>query len=147
MTAWVAQKLIQRVLLAARIPCVELKVSHCLPNKDSRFQTLIITMIWRYLYRSIYFEGMESITKEDLQQFRILLLNDIENIINKKKITKSDEEDQEWLRSKVVRHTMNISPATLQNIRISGKIRYRKIMGSYYYNRTDLLNLFQDDGN
>ncbi|WP_313375344.1 hypothetical protein [Chishuiella sp.] len=36
-----------------------------------------------------------------------------------------------------------MSAATLQNLRISGKIRSRKIMGSYYYNKLDLENLFK----
>jgi hypothetical protein len=84
---------------------------------------------------------MENITQDDLRQFRILLLNDIEQLIEKK-LASNGEEEQEWLRSKAIRRIMNISAATLQNIRIAGKIRYRKIMGSYYYSRTDLLNLF-----
>jgi hypothetical protein len=85
---------------------------------------------------------MENITQDDLRQFRTLLLNDIEKLIEKKLATNGEVQQQEWLRSKAIRKIMNISAATLQNIRIAGKIRYRKIMGSYYYSRTDLLNLF-----
>jgi hypothetical protein len=40
---------------------------------------------------------------------------------------------------------MSVSPATLQNLRITGKIGFKKVMNSYYYSRTDLLNLFGDD--
>ena len=87
---------------------------------------------------------MEPITKDDLRQLRMQLLNDIENVINEKMISTPDREGLEWLRSKAVRQMMNISPATLQSIRISGKIRFRKILGSYYYNRTDILNLFEN---
>lgn len=88
---------------------------------------------------------MESITKDDFRQFRMLLLNDIEQLIDKKiTTTASTSNEQEWLRSKSIRSIMNISPGTLQNIRIAGKIRFRKIMGSYYYSRTDLLKLFGD---
>lgn len=87
---------------------------------------------------------MDSITKDDLQQLRMLLLNDIQKLLDSKIAAKTDTDSQEWLRSKSVRNIMNISPATLQNIRIAGKIRFRKIMGSYYYSRTDLLKLFGD---
>jgi hypothetical protein len=87
---------------------------------------------------------MENVTKDDLRQFRMLLLNDLEKIINQKSSPDSKPESEEWLRSKSIRRILDISPATLQNIRISGKIRFRKVMGSYYYSRTDLLKLFGD---
>lgn len=86
----------------------------------------------------------EQITKEDLRQFRLLLLNDIENLIASKKqaYTTKITEDPEWIRSKSIRQILNISPATLQNLRISGKIEFRKVLGSYYYKKQDLLKLF-----
>jgi hypothetical protein len=86
----------------------------------------------------------EQITKEDLRQFRLLLLNDIENLITSKKqgYTTKITEDPEWIRSKSIRQILNISPATLQNLRISGKIEFRKVLGSYYYKKQDLLKLF-----
>ncbi|MEG0851459.1 MAG: helix-turn-helix domain-containing protein [Flavobacterium sp.] len=86
----------------------------------------------------------DQITKEDLRQFRLLLLNDIENLIanKKKEYTAQITEDTEWLRSKSIRQILNISPATLQNLRISGKIEFRKVLGSYYYKKEDLLKLF-----
>ncbi len=87
---------------------------------------------------------MENITHDDLRQFRMLLLNDIEKLIDEKIQNKPNVQPNEWLRSKSIREIMNVSPATLQNIRITGKIRFRKVMGSYYYSRTDLLKLFGD---
>lgn len=86
---------------------------------------------------------MEQITKDDLRQLRLAVVNDIQKILNKKE-TDKHEFNIDWLRSKAIRRIMNISPATLQNLRITGKIRFRKVMGSYYYNRTDLLKLFED---
>jgi len=50
----------------------------------------------------------------------------------------------EWLRSRVVRKMMDMSPGTLQNLRVRGKVRYKKVMGSYYYNRADLQKLFKE---
>lgn len=85
---------------------------------------------------------MDNITQDDLRQLRILLLNDIEKLLEKR--IAPQEIQPEWLRSKAVRTLMNISPATLQNLRITGKVNYRKIMGSYYYSKADLSKLFGD---
>ncbi|WP_370877896.1 helix-turn-helix domain-containing protein [Sphingobacterium zeae] len=40
---------------------------------------------------------------------------------------------------------MNISPATLQTLRVTGKIRFKKVQGSYYYSKDDLQKLFEDE--
>lgn len=87
---------------------------------------------------------MENITKDDLRQLRMLIVNDVDILLDRKLKSEPQEEKQEWLRSKAVRQIMNISPTTLQNIRIQGKLRFKKILGSYYYNRTDLLKLFEN---
>lgn len=87
---------------------------------------------------------MENITKDDLRQLRLLILNDVEELLNQKFAAKFDKDPQEWLRSKSVRQILNISPATLQNLRIAGNLRYRKIMGLYYYSKADLVKLFGD---
>ncbi|MFP3596838.1 helix-turn-helix domain-containing protein [Chryseobacterium sp. SIMBA_029] len=97
-----------------------------------------------YIYNLVNNNHMENITQNDLRQFRMLLLNDIEKLIDEKIQIKPNVQPNEWLRSKSIREIMNVSPATLQNIRITGKIRFRKVMGSYYYSRTDLLKLFGD---
>jgi hypothetical protein len=86
---------------------------------------------------------MIIIKKEDLVFFKDELLFEIHKIIDEKLDDKGQSIEFDWLRSKAVRRLMDISPATLQNLRITGKVGYRKIMGSYYYNRTDLLNLFK----
>lgn len=91
---------------------------------------------------------MESnITHEDLKQFRELLIKDFEKLLSTKGEDKETDivENLEWLRSKAMRRIMDISPGTLQNLRVTGKVRYKKIMGSYYYNKLDVLNLFNND--
>lgn len=88
----------------------------------------------------------QLVTKEDLRQFRLLLLNDFEKMLSGKpqNAEQKDEEDFEWMRSKTIRRILNISPGTLQNLRITGKVRYKKLIGSYYYSRTDVMNLFNE---
>src|SRR5690606_38398066 len=88
---------------------------------------------------------MDSITKDDLQSLRLQLIHDIKNIFKETMPSNVGTDELEWLRSKTVRNILSISPATLQNIRISGKIRFKKIMGSYYYNREDIVKLFDDE--
>lgn len=85
------------------------------------------------------------VTKKDLEEFRIILIKDIERLL---KIDRKDDDvqDFEWLRSKTVRQMMNISAGTLQNLRIQRKIRFRKVLGSYYYHKQDLLKLFKKEG-
>lgn len=85
---------------------------------------------------------MDTLTKGDLEILKKEMLSEIKALIEEKINCEGQLLEFEWLRSKAIRRLMDISPATLQNLRITGKVGYRKIMGSYYYNRTDLLNLF-----
>jgi hypothetical protein len=87
----------------------------------------------------------ERITKEDLRQFGMQLLGEIRQTIQSASIA-PDASDlhPEWLKSARVRKLMDMSPGSLQNLRIKGKIRYKKIMGCYYYNKADLQNMFND---
>jgi hypothetical protein len=85
---------------------------------------------------------MDILTKEDLELFRIKITQDIEQLLDTKIVF---YEEFDWLRSKAIRKLMDISPGTLQNLRITGKIRFKKILGSYYYNKSDLKMLFEDE--
>ena len=66
--------------------------------------------------------AIEVVTKEDLQQFRIQLLNDIRQLMEPKeaKLVKP------WLRNSEVRKLLNISSNTVQRLRIAGKLRSSK---------------------
>jgi hypothetical protein len=77
------------------------------------------------------------ITTEDLYEFKIELLEEI------KKIFQSAEpnNNKKWLKSKEVTKLLNISPGTLQNLRINGTLTYTKIGGIMYYDQTDIEKL------
>ena len=79
------------------------------------------------------------ITKEDLQQFKIELLESIENLLQGKKT-----EEKLWLRTSEVRKLLNISSGTLQNLRINGTLPYSKIGGVLFYNYKDIEKLLTD---
>ncbi|PZR22318.1 MAG: DNA-binding protein [Flavobacterium psychrophilum] len=85
----------------------------------------------------------ESITKEDLWQFAAEIIREVKKITQSSN-NQTDEVNNEWLKSKAVRKILDISPGTLQNIRIAGKIRFKKVLGSYYYSKSDIQKLFKD---
>lgn len=87
----------------------------------------------------------EGVTKEDLRQFGLLLIGTIRKMIQAGDGKDKEAVHPEWLKSRVVRKLLDISPGSLQNLRITGKIRFKKVLGSYYYNRADLMQLFNDD--
>lgn len=77
--------------------------------------------------------AVQIITIEDLNEFRSLLLNDLKEIIQSK-----PKQSKQWLKSNEVRKLLNISPGTLQNLRINGTLSYTKIGGIMYYDNTDI---------
>ena len=77
--------------------------------------------------------AVQIITLEDLNEFRNLLLNDLKEIIQSK-----PQQTKQWLKSNEVRKLLNISPGTLQNLRINGTLSYTKIGGIIYYDNTDI---------
>jgi hypothetical protein len=80
--------------------------------------------------------AVQIITIEDLNEFRSLLLSDLKEIIQSK-----PQQSKQWLKSNEVRKLLNISPGTLQNLRINGTLSYTKIGGIMYYDNTDINKL------
>ena len=66
--------------------------------------------------------AIEIITREDLNEFRSLLLNDLKEIIQSKPL-----QTKQWLG--------NISPGALQNLRINGTLSYKsnEVLSLAYY--------------
>ena len=77
--------------------------------------------------------AIEVITREDLNEFRTLLLDDLKEILNAQ-----NQQTKQWLKSNEVRKLLNISPGTLQNLRINGTLTYTKIGGTMYYSNNDI---------
>jgi hypothetical protein len=81
----------------------------------------------------------EIITKDDLNDFRDLLLNDFKTLLQ----GKQPHENAKWLKSYQVKNMLKISPGTLQNLRVNGTIRYTKIGGILYYKQEDIQRLLE----
>ncbi|WP_310555176.1 helix-turn-helix domain-containing protein [Flavobacterium sp.] len=77
------------------------------------------------------------ITTEDLLEFKIDLLQEIKKMIQSSELSSI----KKWLKSKEVTKLLNISPGTLQNLRINGTLTYTKIGGTIYYDNTDIEKL------
>lgn len=82
--------------------------------------------------------AIEVLTREDLQEFRTLLLDDL-----KKLLGAQSQKDKKWLKSPEVRRMLNISPGTLQNLRINKTLAYTKIGGIIYYDSQDIDKLLE----
>ncbi|WP_304131326.1 helix-turn-helix domain-containing protein [Mesonia mobilis] len=74
------------------------------------------------------------ITTDDLREFKLELLEEIQELLLKQHSTTS----KKWLRSKEVRELLGISPGTLQNLRINGTLPYTKIGGVLYYDEEEI---------
>ena len=84
--------------------------------------------------------AIEILTKADLYEFRKYLLEDIRGILKEK-----NEQTKKWLKSTEVRKLLNISPGTLQNLRINGTLSYTKIGGIIYYANQDIEKLLENN--
>lgn len=82
----------------------------------------------------------EIITHEDLQKFRLQLLEDLTRIMSG---TVQPQSTKEWLRSSDMRRMLGISHGTLQNLRIKNILPHRKIGGLMYYKYQDILRLLE----
>jgi hypothetical protein len=83
--------------------------------------------------------SIEFITKEDLLAFKADLLSELKSLFQPQLPGK-----KQWLKSREVRALLGISPGTLQNLRINGKIKFTKIGGTIFYSRADISQLFKN---
>lgn len=75
----------------------------------------------------------------DLQELKLEILNEIRDILQNSNNTR----DRSWLRSKDVRKMLNISPGTLQNLRISGTLPFHKVGGTIFYSRESVEKMME----
>ena len=76
---------------------------------------------------------VELISKEDLKVFKSELLQEIKQLMQP-----GTGQSKQWLKSNEVRKMLNISPGTLQNLRINSTLRFSKIGGMMYYKLEDI---------
>ena len=80
------------------------------------------------------------VTTEDLMDFKLELLDEIRNLLNK-----SDKNEGTYLKSAEVIEMLKISSSTLQTLRINGTIPYTKIGGIIYYSKAKIQKLLEEN--
>ncbi|NJK96627.1 MAG: helix-turn-helix domain-containing protein [Bacteroidales bacterium] len=81
----------------------------------------------------------EIITTDDLREFKMEILSEIKQLFKEQ----SGQPSKKWLKSYEVRKILNISPGTLQNLRVNGTLPYTKIGGVLYYDYADIQQMLQ----
>lgn len=81
----------------------------------------------------------EIITTDDLREFKIEMLSEIKQLLKEH----NGQPSKKWLKSYEIRKILNISPGTLQNLRINGTLPYTKIGGVIYYDYADIQEMLQ----
>lgn len=79
------------------------------------------------------------ITTEDLQEFKMELLDEFKQLLNQQ----SGQPIKKWLKSPEVRELLGISPGTLQNLRINGTLPYTRVGGVLYYDYQEIMQVLE----
>lgn len=81
----------------------------------------------------------QLVTIEDLLILKADLLNEIKKLLKES----SGQPVKKWLKSHEVRKLLDISPGTLQNLRVNGTLPFTKIGGVIYYDQEDIKEMLQ----
>jgi len=85
--------------------------------------------------------AIEVITSQDLEAFRIQLLNDIRQLL----VPRDARLVKPWLKNAEVKKLLSISSNTIQRLRVSGKLRSTKVGGVHYYKYEDIEKLLNSE--
>lgn len=81
---------------------------------------------------------IEIITKQDLNDFKKELLEEVRKLLSNGTILQS-----EYLKSWEVCKLLKVSPGTLQTLRKTKKLPFKKIGGSIFYCKTDISRMLK----
>lgn len=85
---------------------------------------------------------LDLITREDLQQFKTELFTELRTLSLADTVSNPTKK---WMRSAEVRKMLNISPGTLQNLRITGILPFTKVGSLMFYKRADIDKRLEDN--
>ncbi|OBX21193.1 helix-turn-helix protein [Gelidibacter algens] len=81
------------------------------------------------------------ITTDDLRDFKLELLDDIKKILT----NQSQGRLKKYLKSSEVMDLLQISPGTLQNLRLNGTLPYTKVGGILFYDSEEIQKVLNDN--
>jgi len=83
----------------------------------------------------------QIITTDDLREFKTELLDDIKKLL---KIS-ADIRNKKYLKSAEIMKMLNVSPGTLQTLRINGTLPYIKIGGIIFYDTEEISKAMKEN--
>lgn len=81
------------------------------------------------------------ITTDDLREFKLELIEELRILISKT----SANQTKKYLKSAEVMELLQISPGTLQNLRINGTLPYSKIGGIILYDAEEIQRILNEN--
>ncbi|WP_034043673.1 helix-turn-helix domain-containing protein [Wocania ichthyoenteri] len=81
------------------------------------------------------------ITTDDLMDFKLELLDDIKKLLSKQAQGKL----KKYLKSSELMDLLQISPGTLQNLRIKGTLPYTKVGGIIFYDSEEIQKVMENN--
>jgi len=81
------------------------------------------------------------VTTDDLREFKLELLEDIQNLITGPRVQKI----KKYLKSYEVKEMLNISSGTLHNLRINGTIPFTRVGNVLLYDLDDIIQLLEEN--
>jgi len=81
------------------------------------------------------------ITTDDLREFKMELLEELKTLLSKQ----NSGTLKRYLKSSEVMDLLQISPGTLQNLRINGTLPYTKVGGIIYYDVQEIHRLMDEN--
>ena len=81
------------------------------------------------------------ITTDDLREFKLELLEDFKKLLT----SNSSTQTKKYLKSNEVMELLQVSPGTLQTLRINGTLPYTKVGGIIYYELQEIQKVMEDN--
>ncbi|MFS4494726.1 helix-turn-helix domain-containing protein [Maribacter sp. 2308TA10-17] len=81
------------------------------------------------------------ITTDDLREFKMDLLDEMRKLLLKQK----NGGLKKYLKSSEVMEMLQISPGTLQNLRINGTLPYSKVGGIIFYDAQEIQTVMENN--
>lgn len=83
------------------------------------------------------------ITTEDLYDFKLELFSELKKLLNENE--QKPNHLKKYLKSNEVMELLQISPGTIQNLRINGTIPYTKIGGIILYEYEEIISILNNN--
>jgi len=81
------------------------------------------------------------ITTDDLYEFKLELLEDLKKLLQ----IQAEAKPKKYLKSAEVMEWLQVSPGTLQNLRINGTLPFTKVGGIIYYDAQEIQQVMEDN--